>query len=144
MKVYTRLGQYEGRYPLSSWIWRIATNHVLDGVRSRRRATCVALDEVAELRDPRVDAATTTVLAERDLIVREAIADLPVDYARVLTLKHFDELSVEAIAGRLGIPEGTVKVHLMRGRQRLRRLLEERYPGHFGATGPEARGRAAA
>src|SRR5262245_9425917 len=58
IKVYTRLGQYERRYPLSSWIYRIATNHVLDEIRSRRRATCVALDEVAELRDPRVDTAS--------------------------------------------------------------------------------------
>jgi RNA polymerase sigma-70 factor (ECF subfamily) len=131
IKVYTRLGQYEGRYALSSWIYRIATNHVLDEIRNQRRATCVALDEVAELRDLRVDTVAETVLAERDLIVRRAIGDLPEDYARVLMLKHFDELSVGTIARILGIPEGTVKIRLMRGRLRLRRLLEERYPGHF-------------
>jgi RNA polymerase sigma-70 factor (ECF subfamily) len=134
IKVYTRLGQYEGRYPLSSWIYRIATNHVLDEIRSRDRAPCVGLDDVAELRDPRVDTATATVLSERDLIVRRAIVDLPEDYSRVLMLRHFDELSIETIAGLLGIPEGTVKIRLMRGRLRLRRLLERRYPGQFGAA----------
>jgi RNA polymerase sigma-70 factor (ECF subfamily) len=135
IKVYTRLDQYEARYPLSSWIYRIATNHVLDEIRSRRRTTCVGLDQVAEPRDPRIDAATATVLTERDLLVRQAIVDLPEDYARVLMLKHFDELSVDGIARILGIPEGTVKVRLMRGRLRLRRLLEKRYPGHFERPG---------
>jgi RNA polymerase sigma-70 factor (ECF subfamily) len=140
MKVYTRLGQYEGRYLLSSWIYRIATNHVLDEMRRRPRVTCVALDEVAELRDRQLDAATASVLTERGLIVRQAIADLPADYARVLVLKHFDELSVDAIAGILGLPEGTVKIRLMRGRLRLRRLLEERCPSHFGAERVPSRG----
>jgi RNA polymerase sigma factor (sigma-70 family) len=134
MKVYTHLRQYEARFALSSWIYRIATNHVLDEIRKRRRAAWVGLDDVAEPRDPRVDVAAAAVLSERDLIVRQSVLELPEDYARVLVLKHFEELSVQTIAEILDIPEGTVKIRLMRGRQRLRRLLEERYPEHFGDT----------
>lgn len=133
MKVYTHLHQYESRYALSSWIYRIATNHVLDDLRKKRRSPAVALDDIAEPRDGRVDVATDIVLTERDRLVRQAVLELPEDYARVLVLKHFEELPVDAIAEVLDIPEGTVKIRLMRGRQRLRKLLERKHPEYFGA-----------
>ena len=138
MKVYTRLHQYDGRHALSSWIYRIATNHVLDDIRKRRRQGTVALDDVAEPPDPRVNVAGETELTERDRLVREAVRELPDDYQRVLALKHFEELSVEDIAEVLDIPEGTVKIRLMRGRQRLRKILETRHPEYFGAAAMEA------
>jgi RNA polymerase sigma-70 factor (ECF subfamily) len=131
MKVYTRLHQYDGRYALSSWIYRIATNHVLDGIRRQRRAGSVALDAVAEPADPRMNVAGEVELSERDRLVRDALRELPDDYQRVLALKHFEDLSVEAIAEALDLPEGTVKIRLMRGRQRLRKILEARHPDHF-------------
>jgi RNA polymerase sigma-70 factor (ECF subfamily) len=137
MKVYTRLHQYDGRHAFSSWIYRIATNHVLDEIRARKRHGSVALDEVSEPADPRMNVAGESELSERDRLVREAVQELPDDYQRVLALKHFEEMSVEQIAGVLDIPEGTVKIRLMRGRQRLRKILETRHPEHFGAAALE-------
>ncbi len=134
MKVYTHLHQYDRRYALSSWIYRITVNHVLDGLRRKRVAPHVALDSVAEPEDRRVNVAGEAEVTERDALVREALLRLPQEYQRVLVLKHFEELSVEAIAGILDLPEGTVKVRLMRGRERLRRALQETHPEHFGAA----------
>jgi RNA polymerase sigma factor (sigma-70 family) len=141
MKVYTRLHQYDGRYALSSWIYRIATNHVLDEIRRKKREGAVALDAVAEPSDPRVDIAGESELTERDRLVREALEELPDEYRRILALKHFEELSVETIAEVLEMPEGTVKIRLMRGRQRLRKILERRHPEHFTAPDPAASAR---
>jgi RNA polymerase sigma factor (sigma-70 family) len=131
MKVYTRLHQYDGRYALSSWIYRIATNHVLDDIRRRKREGAVALDAVAEPADPRMNVAGESELTERDQLVRRAVQELPEEYQQVIALKHFEELSVEAIAEMLDMPEGTVKIRLMRGRQRLRKILEHRHPEFF-------------
>jgi RNA polymerase sigma factor (sigma-70 family) len=133
MKVYTRLHQYDGRYALSSWIYRIATNHVVDEFRRQRRAGSVALDEVAEPADPRMNIGGESELSERDRLLREAVRELPHDYQQVLALKHFEDLSVETIAEVLDLPQGTVKIRLMRGRQRLRKILEARFPEHFAA-----------
>jgi len=144
MKVYTRLHQYDGRYALSSWIYRIATNHVLDDIRRKKREGAVALDSVAEPKDPRVDIANQSETGERDRLVRDALRELPDEYQQVLALKHFEELSVEAIAEVLEMPEGTVKIRLMRGRQRLRKILERRHPEHFAperTAAPAALGR---
>lgn len=134
MKVYTRLHQYDGQHALSSWIYRVATNHVLDHLRARKRRPSIALDDVAEPADTRVDVSQESELTERDQLVRRAMQELPDEYQRVLALKHYEELSVEAIASTLDLPEGTVKVRLMRGRQRLRKILEARHPEYFGAA----------
>jgi RNA polymerase sigma-70 factor (ECF subfamily) len=133
MKVYKNLHQYDARYALSSWIYRIATNHVLDEYRKHGRTRPVPLDDIAEPGDPRVNVAGDSEATERDGLVRDAVLSLPDEYRRVLVLKHFEERSVDEIAGILGIPEGTVKIRLMRGRQRLGKLLSTQYPEHFGA-----------
>lgn len=131
MKIYTRLHQYDGQHALSSWIYRVTTNHVLDQMRSARRKRAVALEDVAEPADTRVNIARQTELTERDRIVRQALMELPEEYQRVLALKHYEDMSVDTIAEVLDLPEGTVKVRLMRGRQRLRKLLEARHPEYF-------------
>jgi RNA polymerase sigma-70 factor, ECF subfamily len=131
MKVFTRLNQYDSRYALSSWIYRITTNHVLDEIRKRRHTSPIGLDDLAEPRDGRVDIAGDAEVTERDCLVRQAVLELPDEYARVLVLKHFEELSVLEIAEVLDLPEGTVKIRLMRGRERLKKTLERRHPEHF-------------
>jgi RNA polymerase sigma-70 factor (ECF subfamily) len=137
MKVFTRLHQYDSRYALSSWIYRITTNHVLDEIRKSRHTSPKGLDELPEPRDTRVDIAGDAVITERDELVRQAVFELPDEYARILVLKHFEELSVLQIAEVLDMPEGTVKIRLMRGRERLKKILERRHPEHFGALAAE-------
>ena len=139
MKVFTRLHQYDTRYALSSWIYRITTNHVLDEIRKRRHSATQGLDELAEPRDTRVDIAGEAEITERDGLVRQALLELPDEYARVLLLKHFEERSVLEIAEILEIPEGTVKIRLMRGRERLKKVLERRHPEHFAEITSAAR-----
>jgi RNA polymerase sigma-70 factor, ECF subfamily len=133
MKVYKNLHQYDQKYALSSWIYRIATNPVLDEYRKHGKTRPVPLEDVAEPRDPRVSVADETEATERDALVREAVLSLPDEYRQVLVLKHFEERSVDAIAEILGIPDGTVKIRLMRGRQRLGKILSAQHPEHFGA-----------
>jgi RNA polymerase sigma-70 factor, ECF subfamily len=140
MKVYKNLHQYDGKYALSSWIYRIATNHVLDQYRRQGKARPVALEDIAEPRDPRMNVAGEAELTERDALVRNAVLQLPEEYSRVLVLKHFEDRSVEEIAQILDMPEGTVKIRLMRGRQRLGKLLMAQHPEHFGPQVPETAG----
>jgi RNA polymerase sigma-70 factor (ECF subfamily) len=97
MKVFTHLHQYDAQYALSSWIYRIATNHVLDDIRKNKPSRRVALDDIAEPSDPRVNVAGDSEITERDELVRDALLDLPDDYRQILVLKHFEERSVEEI-----------------------------------------------
>jgi RNA polymerase sigma-70 factor (ECF subfamily) len=131
LKAYRKLHLYDPSYALSTWLYRIATNHVLDQRKSARRRLEV---EMGEGREPAVEAtAGDDVLAgERERLLRAAMEELPGKYREVLTLFHMEGLSVEETASALGVPAGTVKVRLMRGRNRLGEILAGRHPEHFG------------
>lgn len=53
------------------------------------------------------------------------VQSLPNDMRIVITLYYYEDMSVAEIARVLGIPQGTVKSRLSRGRERLRRLWKE-------------------
>jgi len=55
----------------------------------------------------------------------DALRRLPVEQRRALVLYHFADLSVEQVAAEAGVPAGTVKARLSRGRAVLARLLAE-------------------
>lgn len=55
----------------------------------------------------------------------EAVLRLPEDQRLAVTLDYYEDMPVAQIARTLGIPQGTVKSRLSRGRERLRQLLRE-------------------
>ena len=61
--------------------------------------------------------------AERRALVEQALQKLPVGQRVPLVLFHFEELSYEDIAAKLGISLGKVKIDIFRGREALRRQL---------------------
>ena len=61
--------------------------------------------------------------AEREVVVRRALASLAPPYRTVVVLREIEGLAYEEIAQVLGLAEGTVKSRLLRGRELLRRKL---------------------
>jgi RNA polymerase sigma-70 factor (ECF subfamily) len=57
--------------------------------------------------------------------VRAAIADLPLDQRRALSLAYFQGLSHSQIAEQLGEPLGTVKTRIRLAMQKLREVLQD-------------------
>jgi RNA polymerase sigma factor (sigma-70 family) len=60
--------------------------------------------------------------------VRAALAELPLPQRVALTLHYFEDSSYEQTAAVLGLPMNTVKSHIMRGKQRMARLLSRPLP----------------
>jgi RNA polymerase sigma-70 factor (ECF subfamily) len=127
VKVYKSLGSFRFQSAFSTWLYSIVKNTYLDAVKSRagrERALEDPLTErdVAELRD----AAT----AEERLLAKEsrhaimlALRQVPVAYRTVVALSDVQGLGYEEIAGALGVPVGTVKSRLKRGRDALKDAL---------------------
>ncbi|MEE9219337.1 MAG: sigma-70 family RNA polymerase sigma factor [Acidobacteriota bacterium] len=127
IKAYRNLARYRPEHAFSTWLYRIATNRSLDEIRARRlRNRFGPLDE--RLPAPGVGAQGALQATERSQIVGWALDRLPEAYRAPLILLHMEDRKVSEIAGLLGIPEGTVKTRLARGRRRLRRLLARRFP----------------
>jgi RNA polymerase sigma factor (sigma-70 family) len=57
--------------------------------------------------------------------VLEAVASLSTRQRAVIVLTYWDDLTPKAVAELLGISEGAVRIHLARGRRRLRKVLDE-------------------
>ena len=132
LKVYRALDRYNPRYRFSTWLFRVAKNAAIDLLR-KRRLKLVPMQRVgvygetrerefpSEERDPyRV----LRNLERRDAI-GAAIDTLTDEYRELIQLRHFAEMTYEEIAEFKGMPLGTVKNKLFRGRRALKARLAE-------------------
>lgn len=110
---------------LEGWLSTIATNAFLDDVRRRRRRPLELLPDEAALERAAPVAAADEQSAMEHLPehVQQALRDLPADYRAAVVLSDVVGLSYEEIAEALGIPIGTVRSRIHRGRSRLKRVL---------------------
>jgi RNA polymerase sigma-70 factor (ECF subfamily) len=123
LRAYRALGQWRKDATFSTWLFALATNLYRSELR-RIPAGIVSIDDVSEPKDPRAE--TGVLEAEdRDRTLRRAVLTLPSKYREALNLFYFHEMDVPAAAQSLGLPEGTVKARLFRGRELLRGKLKE-------------------
>lgn len=120
LRVFRFLGQWKDDARFSTWLFAVATNVYRSQMR-RIRPPEVPLEEDREIRAPGnpVAALEANDLAE---VVRRAVAALPPKYRDALVLFYFQSMDLRETAKSLGVPEGTVKARLHRGRA----MLEQR------------------
>jgi RNA polymerase sigma-70 factor (ECF subfamily) len=99
----------------------LATNLYRSEIK-RRPPLTMPLDKGVAALDRRVVEPTLDV-EQRDRIVRQAVLTLPAKYRDVLTLFYFHDMDIARSAASLGVPLGTVKARLSRGRDILRGKL---------------------
>lgn len=116
---YRSLRTYRGDGPLGAWLVRIATRQAYRRLAQRREA--VDLAAVGERASTAAEPLGALVAAERAAELRQGVAALPEPYRETVALRFFGELSLAEIAGATGRPLNTVKTHLRRGLERLRR-----------------------
>jgi len=121
LRAYRGLKQWRREAAFSTWLFALATNFYRSELR-RIPARNIPLDEVAEPVDPRASDGGLED-EDRDLAVRRAVSSLPAKYREALILFYFHEMDVPAAALSLGLPEGTFKARLFRGREILRDKL---------------------
>jgi RNA polymerase sigma-70 factor (ECF subfamily) len=106
---------------LRAWLFTILHNqHVNDVRRSVREGVSVPVEDMAPVLT--VQSNATAVLQLRDL--EAAIAKLPQEQRQVILLVGLEGMRYEEVADILGVPVGTVRSRLSRGRDQLRRLMD--------------------
>ena len=121
---YRSLGTFRGEGSLAGWLARIATRQALRRLGQRRETEPLDVpgtpaSNLAGGPDP----LGAAIAAERQRVIRRAVASLGEPYREVVALRFFAELSLNEIAESTGRPIGTVKTHLHRGLARLRERL---------------------
>ena len=130
---YRKLGDLGESAAFKSWLYRIAINRAHDELRrsarwGRRLDRNVGEEALAELPAAGAESAVESRLLRRAL-VRE-LARLPKSQRTAVVLKDVVGMKYVEIAELLGCPIGTAQIRVHRGRQKLRRRLDE--PGKAG------------
>jgi RNA polymerase sigma-70 factor (ECF subfamily) len=128
LRIHRHLGRFAGRSTLKTWIYRVAVNQCRSRLGRRLPPTEPLEDRLgrgdrwpAPGPDPEQDAAR----AEQGRRLEEALARVPMRFRAAVVLRDVEGLSYEEIAGILGVPSGTVRSRIARGREALRIALGE-------------------
>jgi RNA polymerase sigma-70 factor, ECF subfamily len=122
LRAWRGLAKWRRESSFSTWLFALAAN-VFRSELQRFPAVNVPLEEVAE---PARPATQHDGLAEKQSqdAVRRAVLALPQRYREPVVLYYFHDMDVAAAARTMGLPEGTVKARLSRGRE----LMRKRFP----------------
>jgi RNA polymerase sigma-70 factor (ECF subfamily) len=131
LRIYQNLGSFRFECKLSSWVAKVAYNTCLNEMGRKKpvRYDDGAVDKGSIEELPAQDPSPESAFAFKDNAARihEAVGKLPAVQRTVLTLFHLEGMSLQEVAEALDMPESTVKSHLFRSRQALRRMLLARY-----------------
>ncbi len=122
LRAFRNLSKWRQESVFSTWLFALATNLYCSELR-RLPPIAFSFDQAPELADPReIDGGLEQ--RNQSAAIRKAVQSLPAKYREVLTLYYFHEMDVPSAARSLNLPEGTVKAHLFRARNLLRRKLK--------------------
>ncbi len=119
-KAYRSLRTFRAGARFSTWIFAIAYHACCDRLNRRRRYSTEELPERADAAPGPEHQVISLDEAQR---LRGAIDALPEKYRTVVTLYHLQGQQYDEISRVLGLPMGTVKTHLFRAKEQLRRML---------------------
>lgn len=108
VKAWLKLGEFENRSKLSTWLTRIAINEALDFKRKQKRVEGISADESPSY--------ANMLMADEyfdgnraEALLQEAIAMLPDVQRTVFTLRYYDEMKYSEISKVLSTSEGALK-----------------------------------
>jgi len=133
LRAYRFLGRFDPARPFRSWLYTIATNVGLNGLRTRRRkGSTISIEGAREHGVPAVEPIARDEhgpervargeLAEQ---VTAALEKLPARSAALMHLHYHEDMPIADAAAIVGMTEGAARVALHRARRTLRELLIE-------------------
>ena len=130
MKAYSSLNSYREEYKFSTWLFRIASNHMIDFWR-KKKIPAVSLDRSfsedsapPQAPDPGPSVIRAYELAELRKKIETALHQIPESLRELFILRHVNEFSYEDIAAIKSLPVGTVKNRVFQAKEAVRNLLE--------------------
>lgn len=120
MRVFRDIGKFRGDAKLSTWIGSIAYHICIDHLRRNRRDMVTLVENFTPAMLARVDIPENMGNMDRAAVkklVHQIIDAMPYHFRIVITLFHLEGFSYWEIEEITGMPEGTIKSYLNRGRQ---------------------------
>ncbi|MCL4200049.1 RNA polymerase sigma factor [Patescibacteria group bacterium] len=120
ISLYKTIDRIDTEKKFSAYLFSITRNYAISYLRSRKvHAPLEAAEKVAGGDSPEL----RLEVNDENKRIQEALDIIDNKYKQVIMLYYFDDLSYEEIADRLGVPVNTVRTHLKRAKEALRRVL---------------------
>jgi len=123
-KAYTKLNTFRGDSLFSTWLTRLAYNMAINSVK--RRDEYVQLSDETILKDMSDSPEEAQIRKITGEAIREAIKELPAQYALCLDMYFFYDIPYAEISNITELPVNTIKSHIFRAKKILRDKLVER------------------
>jgi RNA polymerase sigma-70 factor (ECF subfamily) len=130
IQAYTHLARFQGRSELETWLTRIAINRSRDSLRRRKFVSLFRAGDDSEEREFVIEPVDDRPDPEREMQSRQIRAavlraerTLSAQQKVIFRLRHYENRSLEEIAGLLGLRAGTVRAHLFRAVHKVRKEL---------------------
>jgi RNA polymerase sigma factor (sigma-70 family) len=130
IKVFQTLKSYDqAQGTFATWLTRVARNHLVDHYRRTKkdRSTSSLDDELGEVEakpSSENGPLASVESRERRELVQDGLNRLSPDLREAVILRDLQDLDYDEIAQVLGVPSGTVKSRINRGRLELARVLK--------------------
>ncbi len=122
IRIYKSIDRIDTSRKFSTWAFEIAKNAAISQIRGFKKS--VSLNKVDIEADENL---YENIIDEHERgRIRDAVVQLGRSYRNVISLYYFEDLSYEEVSKKLKLPINTVRTHLRRGRQSLRKMLEKK------------------
>jgi RNA polymerase sigma-70 factor (ECF subfamily) len=119
-KIYGAIDRVDTKKKFSTYLFEITKNTAISALRGKRNT--IPLEAIVTASDDEAIYEQLNRKEEQER-VRRAIRTLPDKYRHVIALYYFDELSYEEISKTVRLPINTVRTHLYRAKEQLKRKL---------------------
>ncbi len=119
LKLILTIGNFKETSKFSTYLYSITYNHCIDNIKSIKKAQEVALDD-DDFEDDDPDWEETRQMEEKKLA--KALDALEPDERTIILMKYQDDLSIKEISQSLNLNESTVKMRLLRTKDKIRKL----------------------
>jgi len=123
LRIWKALPGFQGQASLSTWIYAITRNRCFTEFRKAcNRPTLSIHEPETEALLHQFAAPAAESQSGREMDIDWMLSQLPEKYARAISLFYLEQRSYEEVAAMLGVPLGTVKTFLYRGKRELLRI----------------------
>lgn len=109
IKIWAALPSFRGDAQLFTWLYRIATNEVLNYLRKQKFKSLVSFESMQEMMEKKIDEDAFFNGDEVQRQLHKAIQKLPQKQKIVFNLRYFDEMKYEDISEITGTSVGSLK-----------------------------------
>ena len=124
IKVLNKIGSYKGDGPLSTWLYRVATNESLQHLR-RETHLLQSIDSLSDSLVVKLRSEPLLDGSAAECLFQQALLSLPTQQRIAFNLRYYDELSYEEIARITGKSVNTLKTNYHYATQKIKSYIKE-------------------